>query len=108
MVDLGSSSARHDLAASPDEADLVLLCGSFTADPRLLIDHPLYQRLPSRCAVYTGDDRYVALAPGVYTSARRGLSSRLGRARSQAYASSYGLHANDAVRVARAGPLEPR
>jgi len=101
--------ARHSLAPSPADAELILLCGSFTARPRRLTAHPLYRAFPEKCAVYTGDDHYCPLAPGVYTSPRRGLSTVLGRARSHAFASSYGAHGNAAVlaAAARPGPTAP-
>lgn len=105
VEDLGTKHAsRHQIVGSPDEADLILLCGSFSRDPHLLTRHPLYRRSPQKCAVYTGDDRYFALAPGVYTSPRRGLSTRIGRVRSHAFAASYGRHANQAVREATRSP----
>ena len=94
--------ARHSLAPSPADAELILLCGSFTARPRRLTEHPLYRAFPERCAVYTGDDHYCPLAPGVYTSPRRGLSTAVGRVRSHAFASSYGDHGNLAVQAAAA------
>ncbi len=90
-------AATHALAASPEEADLIVLCGSFTRDPHLLTGHPLYRRFRSKTAVYSCDDHYCPLAPGVYASPRRGLSTVLGRVQSHAYASSYGLRANAAV-----------
>jgi hypothetical protein len=50
-----------------------------------------------KCAVYTADDSYCPIAPGVYTSPRRGLSTMVGRVRSHGYASSFGTHVNEAV-----------
>jgi len=103
--DLGTEYAsRHQMVGSPDEADLILLCGSFSRAPHLLTRHPLYRSSPRKCAVYSGDDTYFALAPGVYTSPRRGLSTRIGRVRSHAFAASYGRHANQAVREASRSP----
>ncbi len=90
-------AATHQLAASPEEADLIVLCGSFTRDRHLLTGHPLYRRFPHKTTVYSCDDHYCPLAPGVYASPRRGLSTVLGRVQSHAFASSYGLRANAAV-----------
>lgn len=103
---LASAGRRHELVAAPDDADLVLLVGSFAHRPELLLDHPLYRRFPGSCAVYTGDDNYLPLAPGVYCAPRRGTSTALGRVRSHAYASAYGRFANPAVQEA-AGRLAP-
>jgi len=98
--------AKHALADSPEEADLVVLCGSFTRDRHLLTGHPLYRRFRHKTTVYTCDDHYSPLAPGVYASPRRGLSTALGRVQSHAFASSYGLRANAAV-LAAAGEADP-
>ena len=100
---LATHAARHELDPSPSTADLVLLCGTFTRDPHSLTRHRLYLTCREKCAVYTGDDAYLPLAPGVYTSPRRGLSTRLGRVRSYGFVSSYGLHANQAVNEASRG-----
>lgn len=94
--------SRHAVVDSAEEADLVLLCGSFAHDPAQLTTHPLYLALRDKCAVYSGDDAYLPIAPGVYTSPRRGLSTSLGRVRSHGYVSSYGIHGNEAVSEASA------
>lgn len=97
MGDLAAHSRRHQLVDSPDAAELVLLCGAFANDPAYLLDHPLYRSMPERCALYTCEDPYLPLAPGVYASPRRGLSTATGRVRCHGYASSFGLHENAAV-----------
>lgn len=107
MTELARHSTRHELVDSPEDADLVLLCGSFSYNPEYLLDHPVYRSHRSRCAVYSCDDAYVALAPGVYASPRRGVSTWAGRVRSHAYASSFGGHGNPAVEEARAGAQRP-
>lgn len=97
---LAVGAARHQLAATPEDADLLLLCGPFALHPERLLGHRLFQQFRSKCAVYTEDDLYCPLAPGVYTSPRRGLSTLVGRVRSYAFATSYGPHANEGVRRA--------
>lgn len=101
-------AVRHELADRPEEADLVLLCGPFSKRPAALTRHDLVRRFGDRCAVYTEDDSYLPLLPGVYTSARRGPSAALGRVRSFAFAASYGTHANVAVTEAAAQSDLPR
>lgn len=101
MAELAVHSRHHELADSPEAADLVLMCGSFSYNPADLLDHPVYLAHRRKCAVYSCDDAYLALAPGVYASPRRGLSSAAGRVRSHAYASSFGIHGNTAVEEAR-------
>lgn len=101
MAELAVHSLKHELAASPEAADLVLLCGSFAYRPADLLGHPAYRSHRAKCAVYSCDDAYLALAPGVYASPRRGLSTAVGRARCHAYASSFGIHGNAAVEEER-------
>lgn len=109
MGELGRAhSKKHQLTDSASEADLILLCGNFALRPDDLLAHPLYRAYPAKCAVYTADDAYCALAPGVYASPRRGLSTLLGRVRSYSYASTFGVHANTEVEEAvRNGPVPP-
>jgi Exostosin family len=98
MTDLSEAhGTRHALVRSAQEADLVLLCGSFAQEPTKLTEHPLYVTFTEKCAVYSADDSYCPIAPGVYTSPRRGLSTMVGRVRSHGYASSFGTHVNEAV-----------
>ena len=39
-------ATRHELAGSPEEADLIVLCGSFTRDRHLLRRTPLVPAVP--------------------------------------------------------------
>ena len=98
----GGQASRHELADVPGDADLILLCGPFSKRPATLTRHGLVRRFADRCAVYTEDDSYLPLLPGVYTSPRRGPSTASGRVRSFAFAASYGTHANAAVTEAAA------
>jgi len=87
----------HTLVQSPDDADLILLAGSFGLDPHHLLDHPLYSAYADKCAVYTEDDNYLPLAPGVYCSAIEDDSSRAGRVFSYSYVSASGRYSNPCV-----------
>lgn len=87
----------HALTDSPEEADLILLIGSFGMDPHYLLEHPLYRAHPERCAVYTEDDNYLPLAPGVYCSAVEDEHLRAGRLSTYSYVSAGGRYGNQFV-----------
>jgi hypothetical protein len=87
-------SKQHELTTDPDAAGLVLILGSFGREPRNLLEHPIYKALPDRCAVYTEDDNYLPLAPGVYCSAHRDVHARAGRIFSYSYVSRNGRYQN--------------
>jgi len=89
-----AAHSTHTLVASPDEADMILLAGSFGLDPHHLLDHPLYRAHPDKCAVYTEDDNYLPLAPGVFCSAANDESTRAGRVFSYSYVSAAGRYSN--------------
>lgn len=89
--------SAHTLVSSPEEADFILLTGSFGITPHHLLDHPLYRAYPEKCAVYTEDDNYLPLVPGVYCSAVEDESSRIGRIFSYSYASASGRYSNPYV-----------
>jgi hypothetical protein len=87
-------SKAHELTANPGLADLILILGNFGTAPHKLLDHPLYKAFPDRCAVYTEDDYYLPLAPGVYCSAHRDEHARAGRIFSYSYMSRNGRYRN--------------
>ncbi len=89
--------SAHTLTDSPEDADLILLVGSFAVEPHDLLEHPLYRDMPQKCAVYTEDDIYLPLAPGVYCSAADDESSRAGRVFNYSYASASGRYSNPFV-----------
>ncbi len=89
--------SSHTLVDHPEKADIILLAGSFGKEPDLLLRHPLYLRYPDRCAVYTEDDNYLPLAPGVYCSAEIDAHSRAGRTFSYSYLSRTGQFSNPFV-----------
>jgi hypothetical protein len=96
------STAGHVLVEKAAEADLIVLMGNFGRDPQLLLQHPDYAVFPDKCAVYTEDDNYLPLAPGVYCSAEVDSSSRAGRTFSYAYISRNGRYTNPFVANAEA------
>jgi len=87
-------SRSHTRVESPEEADLVLMLGSFGRNPEFLLEHPAYKTFPAKCAVYTEDDNYLPLAPGVYCSAHDDRSTRAGRVFSYTYVSRNGRYQN--------------
>lgn len=90
-------STMHVLVDSPEEAEMILLTGSFGRDPQHLLEHPLYRAFADKCAVYTEDDNYLALIPGVYCSAAVDDNSRAGRTFSYSYVSASGKYSNKFV-----------
>ena len=92
-----AAHSSHSLTDSPDDADIILLLGSFGAEPHYLLDHPLYRAHPEKCAVYTEDDNYLPLAPGVYCSAAFDDNTRSGRVSTYSYASASGRYGNQLV-----------
>lgn len=97
LLQTRASLGLHTLTDDPVAADLILIAGSFGSDPTLLLDHPLYRQSPDRCAVYTEDDNYLPLAPGVYCSAQVDQHSRAGRTFSYSYISRDGQYSNPFV-----------
>lgn len=89
-----AATHAHALVDSAEEADLVLMLGNFGRDPEYLLEHPAYRQFPDKCAVYTEDDNYLPLAPGVYCSAREDRSTRVGRVFSYTYVSRNGRYKN--------------
>jgi hypothetical protein len=90
-------SSTHTLVDSPEEAEMILLVGSFGSDPHHLLEHPLYRAFTEKCAVYTDDDNYLPLAPGVYCSAIVDDSSSAGRIFSYSYVAASGRYSNKFV-----------
>jgi hypothetical protein len=92
----------HTLTDDPASADMILLIGSFGLAPASLLDHPLYRAYPEKCVVYTEDDNYLPLVPGVYCSATVDESSVAGRTASFSYVSARGVYSNPYVAQADA------
>jgi hypothetical protein len=94
MASRGAKSDEHVLTTSAADADLILLMGNFGRDPQYLLEHPAYRTLPNKCAVYTEDDNYLPLAPGVYCSAGDDRSTRIGRVFNYTYVTRNGRYQN--------------
>ncbi|MGD0631417.1 MAG: exostosin family protein [Terracidiphilus sp.] len=91
---LRGAQSSHILVDDPAAADLILFLGNPTHEPHLLLDHPFYRNHPDKCAVYSEDDEYLPLLPGVYCSARNDKSTRAGRVFTWSYVSARGRIAN--------------
>ena len=84
----------HHLVDSAEEADLVLMMGNFGRDPEYLLENPAYREFPGKCGVYTEDDNYLPLVPGVYCSAGDDRSTRIGRVVNYTYVTRNGRYRN--------------
>jgi hypothetical protein len=102
-----AQSSEHELTADPGSADLILLLGSFGLNPQSLLEHPLYKTFAGRCAVYTEDDYYLPLVPGVYCSARRDEHTQAGRVFSYSYVSRNGRYQNQYLAETSSASLAP-
>lgn len=94
LMRLRAEQSSYTLTDDPLAADLILFLGNPTHEPHLLLDHPLYLAHPEKCAIYSEDDEYLPLLPGVYCSARIDEHSRAGRVFSWSYVSAGGSIAN--------------
>lgn len=90
-----AQGSQHRLTGDPAAAEMILLLGSFGGHQTArLLEHPLYKQYRDKCAVYTDDDHYLPLAPGVYCSAREDESVRCGRVSNYSYVTANGRFAN--------------
>jgi hypothetical protein len=94
LQERGRASFRHQLVTKPEEADIILMLGNPARQPGKLLDNHCYKNFPDRCAVYTEEDSYLPLIPGVYCSAQIGKSTSLGRVFSYSYVTRNGRHVN--------------
>jgi hypothetical protein len=94
MASRAAKSHAHELTHSAADADLILMIGNFGRDPQYLLEHPAYRNFLDKCAVYTEDDNYLPLAPGVYCSAAVDRSTEVGRVFSYTYVSRNGRYQN--------------
>lgn len=76
---------RHRVVDDPDRADIILFAGLLVHTYRDVLHHELYRRYPEKCAVFSDDDEFLPLLPGVYCSSRRSISTRIGRVRTHGY-----------------------
>jgi hypothetical protein len=101
-------SRSHEVEPNSDHADLILLLGIFALEPQKLLDHALYRTYPDQCAVYTEEDTYLPLIPGVYCSARMDKHTRVGRVFSYTYQSRNGRHHNPYLaELPESTPVDP-
>jgi hypothetical protein len=103
MNERAKASQTHQLVNDPADADLILMLGNDARQPEMLLDHPLYRAYPDRCAVYTEEDSYLPLIPGVYCSARYDQSTRIGRVFNYSYITRNGRHCNTFLRESGTG-----
>jgi hypothetical protein len=87
-------SKSHQIVSSPSAAELILILGASSLEPRQLLDYDIYKSYPDRCAIYTEEDDYLPLLPTVHTNARIGLDTRIGRVFNYAHISRNGRHQN--------------
>ncbi len=97
-----ATHSTHTLTDDAQSAALILFLGNPTHQPQLLLDHPLYRGFPDKCAVYSEDDEYLPLLPGVYCSPRNDRNTRSGRVFSWSYASAGGRFSNPYIASADA------
>jgi hypothetical protein len=103
LKDLSSraSPRLHQLADSPEEADLILCSGGWSSDYyRGIISSPSVRRFPEKCFIYSDNDLFLPLLPGAYTSAKNGMLSR-GRIAGAAYIASHSTLINPYVEPKR-------
>lgn len=94
LRDHAQFSRNHQIVSDPSAADFILILGASAREPQRLLEHELYRAYPERCAVYTEDDDYVPLLPGVYCSATKDEHTRIGRVFNYAYITRNGKHRN--------------
>jgi hypothetical protein len=94
LMHLRAGQSTHTLTDDPHAADLILFLGNPTHQPHLLLNHPLYRAHPEKSAIYSEDDEYLPLLPGVYCSASIDQHSRSGRTFTWSYASANGRIGN--------------
>ncbi|MDE1178137.1 MAG: exostosin family protein [Edaphobacter sp.] len=80
-----ASPSLHQLVDDPHQADMILFVGRWSFYGGEVVDHPLPRLYPEKTFVYSDDDIFAPLLPGVYASARRGRFFDLGRMASQKF-----------------------
>ena len=97
MLARSKLSVAHVMVSDPGHADVILLMGADARQPHLVLNSREYREYPDRCAVYTEEDSYLPLFPGVYCSAEVDQSTRCGRVFNFSYMGRNGRHANPYV-----------
>lgn len=87
MLDLyrQASPQLHELVDDPHTADIILFVGRWSFYGAGVVDHPLPKMYPEKTFVYSDDDVFAPLLPGVYASAVRGRFFSLNRMESQKF-----------------------
>jgi len=91
---LARFSSEHTLVPTPHQADLILFLGNIGDYPEALLESATYRAFPDKCTLYTEQDQFVPLIPGVYASAHSSRHTRVGRVFSFDYISSHGRFTN--------------
>lgn len=94
MLARSKLSIAHEVVSDPGQADVILLMGADARQPGLVLNSGEYHEYPDKCAVYTEEDSYLPLFPGVYCSAEDDQSSRSGRVYNFSYIGRNGRHTN--------------
>jgi hypothetical protein len=97
MLERSKLSTAHEVVSDPRNADVIILMGADARQPGLVLNSREYQEYPERCAVYTEEDSYLPLFPGVYCSAEVDQSTRSGRVYNFSYMGRNGRHTNPFV-----------
>jgi len=98
MLARSKLSTAHEMVADRGHADVIILMGADARQPGLILDSREYREYADKCAVYTEEDSYLPLFPGVYCSAEVDESTRTGRVFNFSYMGRNGRHANPFVR----------
>ncbi len=77
----------HELVDDPETADMILFLGAWKAYGQGVADNPLPRKYPEKCFMYSDDDGFVTLLPGVYANAEkpRGISRWIGLGRAESH-----------------------
>jgi hypothetical protein len=75
----------HVLVDDPEAADMILLVGRWSFYGETILNHPMPRLYPEKTFVYSDDDVFAPLLPGVYASAERGRFFDLNRMESQKF-----------------------
>ena len=94
LQSLAVYSKSHEIVTDPSAADVILILGAIAREPQRLLKYGLYKAFPERCAVYTEDDDWLPLIPGVHTNAPISKHTRIGRIFNYAHISRNGQFQN--------------
>ena len=75
----------HTLVDDPEVADMILFVGHSSFHGHGIVDNPLPRKYPEKTFIYSDDDIFTPLLPGVYASAERPRFFKLNRLESQKF-----------------------